>query len=209
MASLVEKLDKRKRRIVARLAVESRHFVRGDLRLQGRFLAPNGWEYPCVVKDISPGGMRVEANIQVVADAPVVMLLEELGRVEGKIVRPTEDGFALAVCSTVNKRDQWAEKLTWLLNAERLGLNDDRGGNRRQCKDTVHVTLADGTVFQAQAMDISPTGMAILSDEKVTLHEPVRVGRLKGQITRMMDNGFAVRFEPPLQSTTPPASIGE
>lgn len=204
MARLVEKLDKRKRRIVARLAAENRHFVRGKLRLHGRFLAPNGWEYPCVVQDISPGGMRVTADVQTHVGAPVVMMLEELGRVEGTIARTTQDGFAVSVTCTAKKRDQWAEKLIWLLNADRLGLNDDRKGDRRQRHDMVHITLADGTVFQAQAIDISPTGMAISSDQKVTLKEPIHVGRLRGHICRILENGFAVRFEAPLQSAPPP-----
>lgn len=209
MVSLVEKLDKRKRRIVARLVAENRHFVRGKLCLQGRFLAPNGWEYPCTVQDISPGGMRVKADVNVLPGKSVVMMLEEMGRVEGEVVRTTSDGFALSVRCTAKKRDQWAEKLIWLLNADRLGLSDDRAGNRKQRKDIVHVTLADGTVFQAQAIDISPTGMAIQSDQKVTLHEPVLVGRLRGQICRLLPDGFAVRFDPPIKSAPPPAKVQE
>ena len=192
-----EKLDKRRSRIVGRLAADNRHFSRGKLTLKGRFLAENGWEYPLEVIDLSPGGMLVQSDYRPNEGQQIVMLLNELGRIQAKIVRTTETGFAVAIIATLRKRDQLADRLTWLMNAERLGLGDDRAAARTQRAGDVHIQLLDGTRFVASSIDVSISGMAVLSQEKVTVGEPVRVGKLSGIIARHLDGGFAIRFDPP------------
>jgi hypothetical protein len=191
------KLDKRKSRIVARLAAESRHFVRGRLSLKGRFLAANGWEYPFDVQDISPGGMNINSDFVPPVGQDIVLMVEDIGRLQAKVVRITEGGFAVALQATARKRDQLGDQLTWLINARRLGLNDDRSGDRGQRQGDVHILLEDGTRFVASAIDVSLSGMAIETNESVKIGEQVQIGKLSGRITRKMQTGFAIRFDPP------------
>ncbi len=191
------KLDKRKSRIVARLVAESRHFVRGKLVLKGTFLAENGWEYPFETLDISPGGMHISAEYAPAAGQSVSLTLEQLGRIQTKVIRQTGAGFAISVISTSRKRSRLADQLTWILNAERLGLEDDRAGPRDSKHGKVHISLADGTRFTGTAINVSITGMAIESQEQVNVGEHIQIGTLKGTIARKLDTGFAVQFEPP------------
>lgn len=192
-----EKLDKRRSRIVARLAADRRHFVRGQLSLNGRYLAENGWEYQCKVIDMSPGGILLTSEFVPEISEQVVLLIEDIGRVQGEIVRHTDGGYAVSVRTTSRKKSQLASKLTWLINAERLGLKDDRATERKPHTGTVYLELRDGTRFQASAIDLSVTGMAIQSTEHICLGERVKVGRLNGTVTRLLATGFAVRFDPP------------
>jgi len=197
-----EKLDKRRSRIVGRLASDNRNFSRGKFKLRGRFLAENGWEYPLEIEDISPGGMSVRSDFCPKKGQQVVMLLEDLGRIQAKVVRSTSDGFAVSIIATSRKRDQLADRLTWLLNADRLGLSDDRAAVRTQRAGEVYIQLLDGTRFVATSVDVSISGMAILSPEKVTIGERVYVGKLSGIITRRLEGGFAIRFDPPTNKTS-------
>ncbi|PHR59264.1 MAG: pilus assembly protein PilZ [Robiginitomaculum sp.] len=193
-----EKLDKRRARVVARLAAENRHFTRGKLAMGGRFLAENGWEYPCEIKDISPGGLSLQSDFQPPLGQDVILMTEELGRIHGKILRLTDGGFVAIIKSTTRKRDQLADQLTWLMNAERLGLDDDRAEIRTQHHGNVHLEMKDGTRFVASAIDISISGLAVESTEHVTLGEPVKVGTLCGTISRRLASGFAIQFTPPM-----------
>ncbi len=197
MIAQPEKLDKRRTRIVARLAAENRHFARGELTLSGRFLAENGWEYPCEINDISPGGLSLQSDFQPPLEQDIILMAEELGRIQGKVSRLTDDGFVLLIKSTTRKRDQLANQLTWLMNAERLGLEDDRADVRTQHQGMVHLEMKDGTRFVANAIDISISGLAVESTEHVTLGEPVKVGKLCGTISRRLASGFAIQFDPP------------
>ncbi|MBL4595247.1 MAG: PilZ domain-containing protein [Robiginitomaculum sp.] len=192
-----EKLDKRKARIVARLAAERRHFVRGKLEINGRFLAASNREYPCQIIDISPGGLSIQSDFLPQPSEKIVLMMEHLGRVQAEVVRELTGGFAACIMATSRKRNQLASELTWLMNAERLGLQDDRAGPRNPHQGDVHVQLHDSTRFIATAVDISATGIALESTEKVSLGEPVTIGRLQGTVSRKTGFGFAVKFDPP------------
>lgn len=202
MTNHPEKLNKRKSRIVGRLAAENRRFTRGKLPLKGRFLAENGWEYPLVIKDISPGGILIHSDYVPKKGQQIVMMVAELGRLQAKVLRTTENGFACMVLSTARKRDQLADKLTWLLNFERLGLHDDRSTARKPSNGEVYVQLLDGTRFVANAIDVSVSGMSIQSPETVRIAERVSIGKLSGTVTRILNNGFAIRFDPPCEPNT-------
>ena len=60
----------------------------------------------------------------------VVIYLEHLGRVEGKISRQFQNGFAIQLLATRRKMDKLASALTWLANRHELGLPEDRRHER-------------------------------------------------------------------------------
>jgi len=62
---------------------------------------------------LSPGGLALLApGIGNVGDR-VVAYLDHIGRVEGKITRIIDNGFAMTVGATPRKRDKLAAQLTW------------------------------------------------------------------------------------------------
>jgi hypothetical protein len=54
----------------------------------------------------------------------------ELGRVAATVIRATPTDFAAHFRIVQHKREKLADRLTWLLNKDRLDLTDDRNGSR-------------------------------------------------------------------------------
>ena len=97
-------------------AEERRRFQRVKVHLLGRYMLPDRREFPCQIINMSPGGLALLApGIGNVGDR-VIAYLDHIGRVEGKITRIIDNGFAMSVGATARKRDKLAAQLTWLAN---------------------------------------------------------------------------------------------
>ncbi|MCH8488396.1 MAG: PilZ domain-containing protein [Oceanicaulis sp.] len=191
------RLDRRKIKIAARGAEERRRHRRVRLAIPGRALCPSRGEFICQLVDISPGGVRVTTTTPPQRGERVVMLFDGLGRIEGEVVRAGQTGFAARLAATQRKRDRLADAITWRFNMERLGLKEDRSAPRKPGRGRASVYLRDGVVIQADVLDVSVTGAGFACLERPRIGEPVRVGGMTGQVARWLDNGFAVRFDPP------------
>ena len=79
------------------VAAERRRFQRVKVHLLGRYMLPDRREFPCQVINMSPGGLAMLApGIGDVGDR-VIAYLDHIGRVEGKITRIIDNGFAMSV----------------------------------------------------------------------------------------------------------------
>lgn len=197
------RLDRRKIKIAARGAEERRRHRRVRLAIPGRALCPSRGEFICQLVDISPGGVRVTTTTPPQRGERVVMLFDGLGRVEGEVVRSGQTGFAARLAATQRKRDRLADAITWRFNMERLGLKEDRTAPRKPGRGRASVYLRDGVVIQADVLDVSVTGAGFACLERPRIGEAVRVGGMTGQVARWLDNGFAVRFDPPPDEPDP------
>jgi hypothetical protein len=191
------RLDKRKIRIAALGAQEQRRHRRVPLRLPGRFLDPVRGEFACALVDVSPGGAKVAAEAPPALGDRVVMLFDGLGRVEGDVVRAGARWFGVHFNTTQRKRDRLGDAITWRFNMERLGLEEDRAAARKPGTGRVKIRLKDGVLIQADLIDVSITGAAFACLERPRVGETISVGDLTGKVTRWLDNGFAVAFDPP------------
>src|ERR1700744_5804321 len=118
------------RRSVYPVAEERRRFQRVKVHLLGRYMLPDRREFPCQVINMSPGGVAMLApGIGNVGDR-VIAYLDHVGRVEGKIARIIDNGFAMTISATPRKRDKMAAQLTWLANRQILNLPEDRRHGR-------------------------------------------------------------------------------
>src|SRR5215469_10646840 len=105
---------------------ERRRFQRVKVHLLGRYMLPDRREFPCQIINMSPGGLALLApGIGNVGDR-VIAYLDHIGRVEGKITRIIDNGFAMTIAATARKRDKLAAQLTWLANRDILDLPDHR-----------------------------------------------------------------------------------
>src|SRR3979409_235961 len=92
-------------------AEERRRFQRVKVHLLGRYMLPDRREFPCQIINMSPGGLALLApGIGSVGDR-VIAYLDHIGRVEGKITRIIDNGFAMSVGATARKRDKLAHHL--------------------------------------------------------------------------------------------------
>src|ERR1700721_1036853 len=111
-------------------AEERRRFQRVKVHLLGRYMLPDRREFPCQIINMSPGGLALLApGIGNVGDR-VIAYLDHIGRVEGKITRIIDNGFAMTVGATARKRDKLAAQLTCLANRDILNLPEDRPHDR-------------------------------------------------------------------------------
>lgn len=192
-----ERLDKRKIKIAARGAQERRRHARVPLQLHGRYWTSQKGEHTCRLLDISPGGARMASRNQPDIDTRIILMLSSLGRIEGTVVRVGLDDFSVRFSAQARKRDKLADTITWQFNKDRLGLEEDRAAQRKPGRGRARVLLEDGVMIQADVVDVSVTGAAFECLERPRVGEPVKVGEMHGRVARILDNGFAVVFDPP------------
>ena len=119
------RLDRRKIKIAARGAQERRRHRRAEVVLAARGLSPSVGEFTCKVVDVSPGGVRVKGDQIPFKGERVVLMVEGLGRLEGEVARINPDGFGIRLHVTQRKRDRLGDAITWQLNVNQLGLEED------------------------------------------------------------------------------------
>src|SRR5271170_8223255 len=92
----------------APLTSENRRYQRVKVNLLGRYMLEDRREFPCQVVNMSPGGMALIAPVGGVAGERVIAYVDHLGRLEGRIARPFQNGFAMTISATARKRDKLA-----------------------------------------------------------------------------------------------------
>ena len=175
--------------------MERRRHQRVDVQVMGRYMLESRREYPCQTVNISPGGLAILAPVMGNIGERVVIYLDQLGRVEGTVVRQFQNGFAIAFSATVRKRDKLASQLTWLANRQLLGLPEDRRHDRVQPRiPRTVITLDDGQRVVARLIDISTSGAGISTDLKLVMDQRIVVGKLPAKVVRVFEGGVAVEF---------------
>src|ERR1017187_8948107 len=94
------------------LAEERRRHQRVKVNLLGRYMLADRREFPCQVVNMSPGGIALVAPGFGDPGGRVIAYVDHLGRLEGKIARLLDTGFAMTVEATLRKRDKLAAQLT-------------------------------------------------------------------------------------------------
>ena len=168
---------------------------RVKVSILGRYMLPNRQEFPCQTINMSPGGLALAAPVKGQIGDRVIVYLDALGRVEGKIARLLDDGFALALNVSLAKRDKLGDQLTWILNRQTLGLPEDRRHERIAPRiASTTMKLADGREYRVRLIDISLSGVALNTDYQPPLFEMVTIGNTTGRVIRHFQGGIAIEF---------------
>jgi hypothetical protein len=144
---------------------------------------------------MSPGGLTLHApEVGNLGDV-VIVYLDQIGRIEGKISRVTYGGFAMTVSGTARKRNKLADQLTWLASRDPLNMPDDRHHGRVALRNPIAVlTLEDGSKMTCRIIDLSVSGAAIVAETPPSLNSMVLLGKVHSRVVRYIDEGFAVQF---------------
>jgi c-di-GMP-binding flagellar brake protein YcgR len=186
--------------------VERRRHQRVKVRLAGRFMRSDRQEFDCESIDASPGGVALLADAGVQKGERIVAYLNQIGRIEGRVVRIFPEGFAIQMNLPPAKRDKLADQLTWLANRQSLGLPEDRRHERITPRDRyTAVRLPNGREFSASLVDISMSGAALSIAFQPQVGSRVIVGSTPAQVVRHIDCGIAVEFLRPIS----PQDFGE
>jgi hypothetical protein len=179
----------------APLTSENRRYQRVKVDLLGRYMLEDRREFPCQVINMSPGGLALIAPACGRLGERVVAYVDHIGRLEGLIARLSPSGFSMTIAASQRKRDKLAAQLTWLANRHILDTPEDRRHQRSANRDQmVTLALADGSDEQCSIVDLSVSGVAVVSLHRPPLGSAVRVGKAPGRVMRHLDNGFAVEF---------------
>jgi hypothetical protein len=161
----------------------------------GRYMLSDRNEYPCQVANMSPGGMALIVPVSGQEGERVIAYIDHLGRLEGKIARLYQNGFAMTVSATPRKRDKLAAQLTWLANRHILNLPEDRRHGRIiPRKPVTQLAMPNGVKFTCRIIDLSLSGAAITTDQRPAIGMLVNLGAVQGRVVRHLDDGFAVEF---------------
>ena len=143
---------------------ENRRYQRVKIDLLGRYMLEDRREFPCQVIDMSPGGLAMIAPQCGRLGERVIAYIDHVGRLEGSITRILPSGFSMTIAASQRKRDKLAAQLTWLANRHILDLPEDRRHQRVANRDQmVTLTMADGSQQQCAILDLSVSGVAVVS----------------------------------------------
>ena len=179
------------------LAEERRRFQRVKVNLLGRYMLSDRREFPCQVINMSPGGMALVAPVLGGPGERVIAYVDHLGRIEGKIARILDNGFAMTIAASSRKRDKLAAQLTWLANRSILNLPEDRRHGRFTPRNPLaRLILPNGNNVTCRIIDLSQSGaaVAIAPDLRPAVGSMVTIGKTQGRVVRHIEDGFAIEF---------------
>src|SRR5262249_46884952 len=174
------------------VAEERRRFQRVRVNLLGRYMLSDRNEYPCQVANMSPGGMALIAPVSGQEGERVIAYIDHLGRLEDKIARLYQNGFAMTDSATPPKRDKLAAQLTWPAARPRLNLPEDSRPTPR--RPVTHPAMPNGIPLPCRIIDLSLSGAAVATDQRPAIGMLVNLGQVQGRVVRHLEEGFAVEF---------------
>jgi PilZ domain len=178
-----------------KIVPDRRRHRRVPVHLHGRFMREDKQEYPCQVINMSAGGMALHAPVVCNIGERIVAYLDNLGRVEGAVVRSFEGGFAVQIIASLYKRERIANLLTWLINQQSLGLTEERKHERVVPRISASkLIMPNGEVHDVRVIDVSLSGASIATKVKPPVNSEVVLGRMRGRVVRHHDQGVAIQF---------------
>ena len=178
-----------------KIVPDRRRHRRARVSVFGRFMREDKQEYPCQVVNMSAGGMAIIAPVSVKDGERIVAYLDNLGRIEGIVVRSFEGGFAVHILASLYKRERIANLLTWLINQKSLGLGEERKHERIVPRiNASKLIMPNGDVHNCRVIDVSLSGASVACTVKPPLGTMVILGRMRGRVVRHHELGIALQF---------------
>lgn len=176
-------------------STDRRRHQRVKVNLLGRCMLEDRREFACQIIDMSPGGAAVMIPAVARVGERVIAYMDHVGRIEGRVVRLLDGGFAMSLAMSERKRDKLANQLTWLANRHMLNLPEDRRHERFSPRNPFSkLILTDGTEIKCRIIDVSPSGAAVHVDRRIEIGTPVILGVMRGRVVRNFDEGVAIEF---------------
>lgn len=175
--------------------VERRRHKRIEIQCLGRFMRQDRTEYPCKLQDISVGGAAMLTPQEVEVGEHVVAYFDEIGRIDGPVVRLLDGGFAMQIQATQHRREKLVAQLTWLSNRKILGIPDARRHDRIVPKNIdIVIVLDDGTQIPSRILDVSISGASLFTASQPPIGTMVTMGKLRARVVRHHDQGIGLQF---------------
>lgn len=177
---------------------ERRRHDRVALTLSGRYMLADGKEFDCQIVDVSPFGVAIRGPLPGDLGERVVAYVEELGQIEGVIVRRAADAewFAVELRVPSSRVHKLAKKIDWVVRRQAEGLPERRSFERDdQDQERTTLQLSDGREFAAGLIDVSPGGAALEVEVSPPVGAAVTVAKRRAHVSRHFAGGIAVTFD--------------
>ncbi|MEO1252268.1 MAG: PilZ domain-containing protein [Pseudomonadota bacterium] len=149
------------------------------------------------VRDLSASGLNFEYDGDIAMEDGVIAYLDGGARLEGKVVRLFDGGFAISLSLSEHKRKRLAETLDRARAGGRqmnqLALESRLGSRVSGMRQSVKCEVADKQ-FSARIVDLSLSGVAIETDERLALDAFIVIGRMRGTVVRKEGSVYGVQF---------------
>jgi hypothetical protein len=163
--------------------------------LTGRFMVEDGREFPCLTVDVSPVGVALKTHTPAPTGERVVAYIDDLGRVEGMVVRQKHNFFALDIHAPSKKRERLARQIAWLAQRAAQGLREKRRETRVEPEqERTLVQNLSGEQFEGELIDVSGIGAALYASILPPIGSVVSLNQIRSRVTRHFEGGFAVVF---------------
>lgn len=156
----------------------------------------NKHEYPCKLNDISVGGAAMTSPVSLDEGEKIIAYFDQLGGIEGTVVRVFDGGFAIRIAATQHKRENLAAQITLMINKPAMPSVEDRR-HIRQTKLPPKVqilTLAEGISIECRVLDVSLSGASIETEARPPIGNEIVLGKLRGRVIRYHDTGIGIQF---------------
>ncbi len=179
---------------------DQRRYERVRLELNTRFMRADGSEHAGQVVDISCGGIAVNSPVLPRVGERVILYVENLGRLEGKVVRHVGKGFALPFQATPRRRERISQRITYINS--RGNIQSDKAlkpffvpDEAAQLAPISYIVLQDGKKVPARVLDLNVAGVLIETKMALSIGTHVQVGRMRGLVTDRHGSHFSIDFE--------------
>lgn len=188
-------MDPLRRRIIKLSAYYPFKFRSVDVNLPGRLMRADRTEHECLAYIMSAGEVSIQTSIATVKGEGIVAYLETVGRVAGQVTDVTQHGFVMSIIAPSKHRDKLADKLTWLHNLNKSGIQDDRIEKRfTPVHDKCEISVVTGESYQCRLIDMSIGGMAVNVDLKAPVGSLVKFEDASAVVIRNFQGGIALEF---------------
>jgi hypothetical protein len=151
--------------------------------------------FACRAVNISTRAMALAAPVTSKVGVPVIVEIDQLGRLRGLIIRVFKLGFAMSVAASDAERAVLGARIDWLEKLKNLEVTDARGHPRfipRRSHSLL--TLANGSIVPCLVIDISASGAAISTHLVPKIGTVLAVGKVVARVVRHFAGGFALQF---------------
>jgi hypothetical protein len=174
---------------------DRRRHKRFAVALLGRFMRSNKQEYPCRLNDISVGGAAFMSPVSIEIGEHIIAYFDQLGGLEGSVVRTFEGGLAIKIQATQHRREKLAAQIMWLVNQKEFdGAAQRRHERFRTANKTSSLKLAEGVVAQVRVLDVSISGASVATEVRPPLGSEVVLGKLRARVARHHSEGLGLEF---------------
>lgn len=174
--------------------IEKRRHRRVELVLPARFMLPDETEYEATLQNISAGGLMLKSDTQPDMGTQIIVYVQDIGRLEGEVVRHIPDGFAISFKFAEKLRERVVEKLTHKINAALTGV-EQRATVRHESNEKAHLMLADGSEIECRVLDMSLGGVSLAVSLRPPVGELIHIGKMSGRVVRHHEHGIGVAFD--------------